>query len=329
MLLTGTAGVLAGRAAIAWESVMSRHIEERAMQEMKWRVSVTTNIEQQIVTSSTGFRSRHERFLQEDANASGNTIKPLLITFDATVDFISVPRSVSAEDLIGEAFNSVSEREMYRNDLLDADSVFTFVTAVQIRVDGAVPIEEQLVSQATSSPGHKSMMGVVVWIVVAVLLLVAFVAVFIVLQRRRYHSKDHPEEIHGSMQHDPKLTTITASAERADNMVKCQYVQEIAVSDIEDDAVSAMTSLPGVDGLTVVEDRTVSINLDYDFLKQLRTESTDNESEPSYDASHQGMSTEAGTSVSQTLLGLDYLEDPTEKEDAAPFYDAIKWVLQG
>jgi hypothetical protein len=317
MVLTGAAGMLAGRAAIAWESVTARHIEERAMKEMNWRVSITTNIDdQQIVTGIAGFRSRHERFLQGDTD-----IKPLLIKFDATVDFISVPRSVSAEDLIGEAFNSVSDREMYRDNLLAADPVFTFVTAVQIRVEGAVPIEEQLVSQANSSPDNNSMVGVIVGIVIGVLLLVAlFVALFIILRRRRrrHYSKDHQgtDEINVSMQQDPNLAVVTMAALPVDKLIRYRYVEEIMVNDIEDDAVSAMTSLPGLDeSLSVVEDRTVSVNLGYDFVKQQKTDSSrDNESEASYDASR-GKTTEAGTSVSQTLLGLDYLEEATNEED--------------
>ena len=330
MILNGTVGMLAGRAAISWESVTAQHIEERAMQEMNWRVSVTTNIDQQIVTTSAGFRSRHARFLQGYTNAAGDTIQPLLVKFDATVDFISVPSTVSAEDLVGEAFNSFSDREMYRDNLRAADaSVFGFVTAVHIRVEGAVPVEEQLVSQATSSSGNDGMVGVIVGIVIGVLLLLAFVKLFTILRRRHHDSKDDRqlEKTNARMQHDPN--PIPTAAEPTDRMVN-RYVDEILVSDIEDDAVSAMTSLPGLDGLTVMEDRTVSINLDYDFVKQQRTsDTTDNESEASYDASRQGKVTESGTSVSQTLLGLDYVEDPIEEEDDAPFQDAIKWVLHG
>lgn len=313
------------------------------MQELNWHVSVTTNIDQQIITSTgadAGFRSRRQerRFLQGDTDTAGTRIKPLLIKFDATVDFLSVPTpssdDVSAEDLIGEAFNSVSDREMYRNELLAADSVFRFVTAVQIRVEGAVPIEEQFVSQAPGSSGNTSMVGVIVGIVIGgVLLLVAFLIV-VRRRRRHYYSKDHHQvdKIADRKQQDPNLAAMTAAAttaaaEPADEMVRCRYVvDEIMVTDIDDDAVSAMTSLPGMDGLTVVEDRTVSVNLDYDFVKQQRTDTTDNESEASYDAS-QSRATMADTSVSRTLLGLDYVEDPTEEEeeDGASFQDAIKW----
>jgi hypothetical protein len=331
MLLTGAAGMLAGRAAIAWESITARYIEETALKEKNWRVSVTTNIdEQQIVTGSAGFGSRRERFLQEDPN-----VKSLLIKFDANVDFISVPRRVSAEDLIGEAFNSASEREIYRDKLLAADPVFfTFVTDVQIRVEGAVPIEEPLgiVSQATSPPGNKSMVGEIVGIVMSVLLLlVAFVALFIVLRRRRHYSKDHyggtdPTNI--SMQHDPNIAVVTVTALPADTrLMKYRYVEEIHVSDIEDDAMSAMTSLPGLNGRgSVVEDRTVSVNLDYDLfveqLKQQKTDYTDNESEASYDASR-GRTIEAGTSLSPTQLGLDYLEEVTNEDDDGDDYAAL------
>jgi hypothetical protein len=334
MLLTGAAGMLAGRAAIAWESITARYIEETALKEKNWRVTVTTNVdEQQIVTGSAGFGSRRERFLQEDPN-----IKSLLIKFDANVDFISVPRRVSAEDLIGEAFNSDSEREIYRDKLLAADPVFfTFVTGVQIRVEGAVPIEEPLaiVSQATSPPAsNKSMVGEIVGIVMSVLLLlVAFVALFIVLRRRRHYSKDHyggtdPTNI--SMQHDPNIAVVTVTALPVDTrLMKYRYVEEIHVSDIEDDAMSAMTSLPGLNGRgSVVEDRTVSVNLDYDLfveqLKQQKTDSTDNESEASYDASR-SRTTEAGTSLSPTLLGLDYLEEVTNEDDDDDFPSDAIW----
>jgi hypothetical protein len=328
MLLTGAAGMLAGRAAIAWESITARYIEEISLKEKNWRVSVTVNIdEQQIVTGSAGFGSK--RFLQGDTN-----IKSLIIKFDANVDFISVPRRVSAEDLIGESFNSVSEREIYRDKLLAADPVFTSLTAVQVRVEGAVPIEEPLGlgSQATSSPGNKSMVGEMVGIVISVLLLVAFVALFIV-RRQRHYSKDHyggTDPTNVSMPHDPNIAVVTVAALPEDKLIKNGHVEEIHVSDIEDDAVSAMTSLPGLNGRGgAVEDRTVSVNLDYDLfveqLKQQKTDSKDNESEASYDASR-SRTTEAGTSLSPTLLGLDYLEEVTNEDDDDAFPSAaMKW----
>jgi hypothetical protein len=331
MLLTGTAGILAGRAAIAWERVTARHIEERALREMNWRVTVNTNIDEQIVTSSAGFGARHVRFLQEGTDAGGNTIKPLLIKFDATVDFVSVPINISAEVLIGEAFNSAADREMYKNNLLAADLIFSFVTDVQIRVEGAVPVEEQLAPQVTSPSGNNSIaVGLLVGIVIGVLLIVALVALIIVLRRRHHDSKDQhgTDPTNASMQHDTNLAAMSAAAESAEaesgDTMKHQYVSEIMVSHIEDDEVSAMTFLPGLDGLTVVEDRTVSVNLDYDFLKQQRTDATEVESLATYDAS-QTKATEAGTSVGQTLLGLDYVEEGIDEDDFTPFSDVIKW----
>jgi hypothetical protein len=358
---TADIGILAGRAAIAWESVTARHIEERARNERNWRVSITTNIDdQQIVTTTTsdgfGVRSRRRqerrRFLQGDDTTTTTTtdsIKPtpLLIKFDATVDFISVPRSVSAQDLIGEAFNSGSDREMYRDNLLAADPVFSFVTDVQIRVEGAVPIEEEdeplESSQANNNNdnnnnNNNSMVGVIVGIIVigVVLLLVALLFIVLRRRRRRHYSEHHQrmDETNPSMQPDPNnLAVVTVvAALPADKLIRYRYVEEIMVNNNEDDdAVSAMTPLPGLDGsLSVMEDPTVSVNLGYDFVKQQKTDSTDdnddNESEEaySYDASaSRGKTTVAGTSVSQTLLGLDYLEEVTIEEDDD---DAILYI---
>jgi hypothetical protein len=124
------------------------------------------------------------------------------------------------------------------------------------------------------------------------------------------------------MQHDPNAVVVTVAALPADKLIKYRYVEEIHVSDIEDDAVSAMTELPGLDGtLSIVEDRTVSVNLDYEFVKQLKTDATV-ESEVSYDASR-GKTTVAGTSLSPTLLGLDYLEEVTNEDDSGDADDAL------
>jgi hypothetical protein len=302
MLLTATDGLLSGRAAIAWESVTARHIEERALQEMNWRVSITTNIIQQRVTN--GLSSRRERFLQ-----GGSTIKPLLIKFDATVDFESVPENVSADDLIGETFNSVSERDLYRDNLQEEDPVFAFVMAVKILVEGEVPIEER--SQLSKSSENNSTEKFIAGVVICVSILVAAVTLFMVLRRRRRQKKEKEEKVDQPPDSDTtspnvslQISLYTAGADPATKVESLWY-------DFEDDAMSAMTSLPGLDGLTLVEDRTVSVTLDYDFLKQQGTYITDDkESETIGDASH-GKTTEAGTS---TLLGLDYL-DPTVEED--------------
>jgi hypothetical protein len=69
--------------------------------------------------------------------------------------------------------------------------------------------------------------------------------------------------------------------------------------------------LPGLDGLTLVEDPTVSINLDYDFLEQQGIDTMDDKESKTIGDASQGKSSEAGTS---TLLGLDYV-DPTEEEE--------------
>jgi hypothetical protein len=311
MLLTATDGLLSGRAAITWESVTAQLIEERALQEMNWRVSVTINIIQQLVTS--GLSSRRERFLQGNTDTVGSTIKPLLIKFDANVNFESVPKNVSAVDLIGEAFNSVSERDLYRDNLQAADSAFSFVTAVKILVEGEVPIEES--SQLSNSSNNNSTEKVIAGVVIGVLILVAVVTLFTVLRRRQEKKKKEKEDdplysdttspnvsLQISFQHpelERKIRFATA-ADPEDKVESCWY-------DFENDAMSAMTSLPGLDGLALVEDPTIS--LDYDYSKQQGTDTTDDkESKTIGDASGKAS---AGTS---TLLGLDYL-DPTEDGD--------------
>jgi hypothetical protein len=293
------------------------------MQEMNWSVSVNTNIIQQLVTS--GLSSRRGRFLQGSTDTAGNTIKPLLIKFDANVDFESVPKSVSAEDLIGETFNSLSERDMYRDSLQAADPFFTFVTAVKILVEGEVPIEER--SQLSKSSDNNSTEKVIAGVVIGASILVAVVTLlFIVLRRRQKKKKEKKKEkeddpldsdttspnvsMQISFQLLPQLDKqirFTASADPAD-----KFESLWCAEDFEDDAMSAMTSLPGLDGLTLVEDPTVSVTLDYDFLKQQGTDTPDDKESETIGDYSQSKATEAGTS---TLLGLEYLLDPTKEEE--------------
>jgi hypothetical protein len=266
MLLTNTNGVLGESSTIAWESATAAHItntlaREAPLSEATVEVDVVSQTRMSPNSSLNGVRRVQE----------GDELRPLRVAFDVVVRFLgttSAPNDAEAATLLGEAFNSQEDRELYINRLRATDNTaFESLDRIQVLVDGFTPAEEGF--QGSNDSGGSSM-GIIIGAAVGgiAILVIAALAAFFVFRNRdnqndRVNKRLSDDDEH--MQNDARELysppTESASPLGAANEISVDRQDD--VSTLGDSILAGMAVLQ--DG---EDERTASIDGGYDYAQE-------------------------------------------------------------
>jgi len=254
-------------ARIDWEGSTAAHIkniiQQVPVEEEIIQLAVITDISSQVllIPEEDPSNENNGRSLQQDRGDSTSlSIFPLQVEFLVRITFRSAKTDFDLVELIGQAFNSVEERNQYISRLQQLNDAFDNFERVDILVNGTVPKEESL--PAINDNDDDGGGSTIIIAVAAGAVVLAVVAIGFIAWRRFGGKSDDGNGHYRNRMEDPTRAETDPTAQAG-------YTAEILVERQDDvstlgDPVFGMMTTTAADR----DEATASVGNDYDYSKQ-------------------------------------------------------------